>query len=245
MDNTEMFSPLQKGAISEIIVQRITDAIIKGELKPGDKIPTELEFCQRLNVGRNTVREAVKVLVSFGVLEIRRSEGTFVVKDFSQKMLDPMVYGMIMSRSTLDDLLEFEISMLRGTMLLAIEKATDADMAKARQAYLHLEDVNAKSSEADISLQYDAITDYYKSLGRLCSNSVLTYLYDMVLDISKYTRIRSLQNFWQTNRGGSKKPDLTHFRLLLEALEARDISLINLALDATMKKWESLKPEQG
>ena len=41
MENNSLFAELPKGSISEIIVQRITDALISGELKPGDKIPTE------------------------------------------------------------------------------------------------------------------------------------------------------------------------------------------------------------
>ena len=90
MGNNNLFAELPKGSISEIIVKRITDALISGELKPGDKIPTEVEFSEKLGVSRNAVREALKVLVAFGVLEIRRSEGTFVVEEYNNKLLDPL-----------------------------------------------------------------------------------------------------------------------------------------------------------
>ncbi len=67
---------------SESVVQQVinclTDAIIHKELRPGDKIPTEMELAQTLGVGRNSIREAIKILVYLGVLEIRRAEGTFV-----------------------------------------------------------------------------------------------------------------------------------------------------------------------
>ena len=62
MENNKLFAQLPKGSISEIIVQRITDALISGELKPGDQIPTEVEFSEKLGVSRNGVREAIKVL---------------------------------------------------------------------------------------------------------------------------------------------------------------------------------------
>jgi len=55
-----------------------------------------MELCESLRVGRNSVREAIKILVTMGVLEIRRSEGTFVCKGFSGRMLDPLVYGLIL-----------------------------------------------------------------------------------------------------------------------------------------------------
>ena len=78
MNDKMLFAELPKGSISEIIIQRITDALIRGELKPGDQIPIEVEFSEKLKVSRNAVREAVKGLVAFGVLEIKRLEGTFV-----------------------------------------------------------------------------------------------------------------------------------------------------------------------
>ena len=57
MGNNSLFAELPKGSISEIIMQRITDALIGGQLKPGDKIPTEVEFSEKLGVSRNAVRQ--------------------------------------------------------------------------------------------------------------------------------------------------------------------------------------------
>ena len=99
-----LFEELPKGSLSDIIVKRITDALVSGELKPGDKIPTETEFSENLGVGRNAVREAIKVLVAFGVLEIRRAKGTYVVDDYSDKLLDPLIYGLILSERNMDEL---------------------------------------------------------------------------------------------------------------------------------------------
>ena len=104
-----LMAPLPSGSKSEVIIQRITEALISGDLRPGDKIPTEQEFCDQLKIGRNTVREAIKVLIAFGVLEIRRSEGTFVVDHFSPKLMDSVLYGLILCPRSLDSLLEFKI----------------------------------------------------------------------------------------------------------------------------------------
>ena len=54
------------------IVDNITNAIINGELNPGDKIPTEAELSESMGVGRNSVREAIKVLEAYGVVHIKR-----------------------------------------------------------------------------------------------------------------------------------------------------------------------------
>ena len=71
-------APINSKSMVQIVIDRITGAIIDGELKPGDQIPTEPELSSLFNVGRNTVREAIRILVAYGVLEIRRAEGTFI-----------------------------------------------------------------------------------------------------------------------------------------------------------------------
>ena len=73
------------------IVDNITNAIINGELKPGDKMPTEAELADSMGVGRNSVREAVKILEAYGVDHIRRAEGTFVSQEYDRKMVYPVL----------------------------------------------------------------------------------------------------------------------------------------------------------
>ena len=61
-------APINNRSMVDIVISRLTDAIINGELKPGDQIPVEPELVRTLGVGRNTVREAVRILVAYGVL---------------------------------------------------------------------------------------------------------------------------------------------------------------------------------
>jgi len=61
------------------IVDNITNAIINGELNPGDKIPTEAELSESMGVGRNSVREAIKVLEAYGVVHIKRAASALLI----------------------------------------------------------------------------------------------------------------------------------------------------------------------
>ena len=70
---------LQNKSVVENIIDKIISAIIAGELAPGDQLPTEIELCRDLGVGRNSVREAIKKLEAYGVVYIKRAEGTFAV----------------------------------------------------------------------------------------------------------------------------------------------------------------------
>ena len=81
-----MFKKIKNKSVVQTVVDSITKAIIAGDLKPGDKIPTEMELAESFGVGRNSIREAIKILVYYGVLEIRRAEGTFVCDGFNKSL---------------------------------------------------------------------------------------------------------------------------------------------------------------
>ena len=78
MNEKHLTTPIKSESLVQTVINRITDAIISGELKPGDKLPTEVELMATLQVSRNTVREAIRTLIAYGVVEIRRPEGTFL-----------------------------------------------------------------------------------------------------------------------------------------------------------------------
>ena len=80
-------------------------------------------------MARNSVREAIKILVFLGVLEIRRPEGTFVCNGFSESMINPMIYGIILNQGdSYDSLMELREMTEAGVLRLAMEKQTKEDM---------------------------------------------------------------------------------------------------------------------
>ena len=109
------------------VVDRVMDGIIgditEGKLRPGDKIPTETELCGKYSAGRNSVREAVKMLVAYGVLDIRRADGTYVRENYSQKMLDPMMYSIILQKNDWKDFVDMRAMIDIGTLSLIIRNA--------------------------------------------------------------------------------------------------------------------------
>ena len=86
---------LKKESVVQSVINCLTDAMRNKELKPGDRIPPEPELAASMGVARSSVREAIKILSYLGVLESKRSEGTFVCSGFQESMIDPMIYGII------------------------------------------------------------------------------------------------------------------------------------------------------
>ena len=63
---------------SDLVVNNIRSKIQRGELKVGDRLPVEADLARELNVGRSSLREGIKILTAYGVVESRQGEGTFI-----------------------------------------------------------------------------------------------------------------------------------------------------------------------
>lgn len=110
------------------IIKRITDSLKREDLKPGDKIPTEVELMESLGVGRNSVREAIKMLSAMGVLEVKRGSGTFVATKVSPAIFNPLIFSLIIEPKSNEDLYELRVMYDGMVLMIAIDKATNEDI---------------------------------------------------------------------------------------------------------------------
>ena len=112
--------------VADTILAMIT---VDGVLHPGDKLPNENEFSASLHVSRATLREAVRILVSHNVLEIRRGRGTFVVERnlHEHPISEDELSGM---RMKLRDLCEYRLRFEPRVAFLAAKRGTDREIRK-------------------------------------------------------------------------------------------------------------------
>ena len=236
-----LFEELPKGSLSDIIIKRITDALISGELKPGDKIPTETEFAENLGVGRNAVREAIKVLVAFGVLEIRRAKGTYVVEDYNDKLLDPLVYGLILTEHNMDELLDVKIALSTAMTYLAQRNATEECIAKMQELGEEFRRVMADSTCSNDECYEVAIT-FNKYLSEGGGNRMLAQLDGVVHKIASFTRHAAIET---SRRIG--EPDLLPANYLrqVEVIASRDPQLVGPFSDERLAVWRRLLVDEA
>ncbi|MGN0298397.1 MAG: FadR/GntR family transcriptional regulator [Lachnospiraceae bacterium] len=77
------FEKMNKKLLGSQVEDELMNYILQEPIQIGDKIPNEFELAEKFGVGRSTIREAVKGLVSKGVLEVRRGSGTYVISTCS------------------------------------------------------------------------------------------------------------------------------------------------------------------
>ena len=149
-DRAKYLKNLKSESVVQQVINCLTDGMVSGELKPGDKLPSEPELAAQLGVARTSVREATKILTYLGVLESRRSEGTFVAGGFSESMIDPMVYGIILQGQDFDSLMELRELIEVGIMRLAVSKGKPEDLGAVRLALEEFEAAAAGERGDDI-----------------------------------------------------------------------------------------------
>jgi GntR family transcriptional repressor for pyruvate dehydrogenase complex len=154
--NNGEITPLNRAPLSELILEKITDFILAGKLRPGDKLPTEQEFAAIFKVGRNSIREAVRMLSSTGIIEIKRGSGTYIRETVSDSMLNPLVLSLIMKQGTSKELIEMRLFIESFAAELAINNATDEDIERLEAANQKLKDAAEKKiSDAKVLYELD------------------------------------------------------------------------------------------
>ena len=123
--------------IKKTLGQQTEDQLMKyildNQISIGSKIPNEFELAQMFHVGRSTVREAVKGLISRGILEVRRGDGTYVISTVYMEN-DVLGFGQIKDRYQLAlDLFDVRLMIEPEIVTWACRRATKEELVKLRE----------------------------------------------------------------------------------------------------------------
>ncbi len=185
-----------RGDLPTQLANLIGRRILNGELRSGDQLPPESELLAQTGVSRTTMREAVKLLVSKGLVEARPKFGTRVRPSSDWSLLDPTVLRwQFDNRDDLKELLLlFEVRRLiePEAAALAASRGTDAKRAAIGQSYVELE----KSSHSQINL-IESDVDFHLAVLGAAENKYLLSL-GTVIEMA----IKSTARFSRMRPGG-------------------------------------------
>jgi GntR family transcriptional regulator, transcriptional repressor for pyruvate dehydrogenase complex len=171
----ELFSRVSVGRISEIIVEQIRLLMRQGQLKPGDRLPPERDLCERFGVSRVTVREALRMLESAGLVEIRVGArgGAFVTAPSSNRVGEGLTDLLTLSVISAADVTEVRLILEVGIVPLVCERATEDDLAE-------LEKICERSEAAlrDGDYTMDMSLEFHARVAQSTHNPALQMLVD-------------------------------------------------------------------
>lgn len=186
-NNYNWLSPVPKQSLSKMVVNKIKDAIIRGDLKPGDFLPAESELAESLGVGKSSVREAVKMLEAIGVVEIIKGNGSKIKDSVSEDIMNPLVFQLILqSNESQSKLLEFREMIETSASVLAIKNASNEDIERLVQNVQEMTE-SVSLGKPNVNLDMDFHRKLFESTHNpfvVCVGNAVMELYKPSLNIA-------------------------------------------------------------
>lgn len=177
--------PIKKISVSEQISNRIQELITSGTLKPGEKLPSERELCIQFNVSRTSVREALKGLLSTGLLE-KRKDGTYIRKSIKDILIKPMQILLTSKGLTISEIFEARIILETQNAKLAALKATEDDLYQMSKCIEIM-----TNPDSTIEEKMDSSVEFHNLISKATKNKVLYDMYQVIYSILDRMRNQS------------------------------------------------------
>jgi DNA-binding FadR family transcriptional regulator len=210
----EIFTPARTHRISEGIVDQIKAMRRNGRLRPGDRLPTEREMCERFGVSRVTLREALRILEVSGLVTIRVGGrgGTFLASPTVERLGDGLAELLSLAPLTPRNTTETRMIIELGVLPLAVERATSEDVEELRAML-----ADAERAQVDGTYTCGMAVAFHNRIGECTHNPTIVMLLR-----GFYGPIRTSIERWSPNAPISHY-GISEHRDLVDAIEAHDV----------------------
>lgn len=223
----------------DAMVSNIRGLISDGGLQVGDSLPTEKELCERFDAGRNTVREAMRILKAYGIVSVRPKVGATIIDDRMERALDLFSFNTLdISRRTFNDIQGFRKLIEVGTVDTLFDNVNGQSIADLREINERLRRAQTISdaSEQDFSFHLRLVS----ILNNRAVRDVYRIMKPVIIRIME--RAKQLRDF--------NEDTVEQHAAIVDALEMRDRIHYQYALVSHLELglWafeEETKAEQG
>ncbi|UTH72369.1 FadR/GntR family transcriptional regulator [Chromobacterium sp. IIBBL 290-4] len=200
-------NPVVKRSLVDIALESLGQQLAAGRWPVGCKMPTEPELAEELGISRNTVREAIRVLLYAGLLEVRQGDGTYV-----RAVINPGEAMRTISRASLREHLEVRCLLEESAARLAAERADDGELSRIAAALEQLRGDPASDTPENYA-QRDIV--FHVAIADACGNQALAGLYRYFSDAVR----QSVQDAIQDE--ALPDPDFAAHEAIFHAILAR------------------------
>lgn len=223
------FEAIRKTKIYEEVAEQIQKLIIEGRLKPGDKLPPERELAEMFQVSRSSVRDAIRTLELIGLVEPRQGEGTVVCDLSVDSLVHPLATMLLRKRELVGELQEVRRMIEPPLAARAAKHASPEEIA-------HLEDILRRQGEkierGDVAIEEDS--EFHYAIATAARNSVVLKVLDVLMDLLRECRQRSLQVEGRLQRS------FEGHRRILSAIQQRDAAGAEAAMRQHVEEIEEI-----
>jgi len=202
------FEAIRRSKVYEEVAKQLERLILK-KLQPGDKLPAERELAEMFGVSRSSIRDAIRSLELVGLVEPRQGAGTVVREVSAESLVNPLT--IVLARQQVSELLDFR-KMLEPP--LAARAATHASVEDITEMEEILRRQDDKLRRRELAIEEDS--EFHYNVAMASDNSVVLKVLDVLMDLLRDTRERSLQV------EGRPQKSLAGHRRILMAIKRRD-----------------------
>lgn len=163
----EQLKQVKNKSLTDIVEEEIRKAIISSKLKPGDKLPGELDFVEKLGVSRSVVREAIGRLRTLGVLESKKCRGIILREPDLFGQLKGVIDLPIFSSETKLELFNLRLTLEVGIAPNVFCNKTQDDIDYL-ESIVQTEENNAKNIDISIENDIKFHSRFYEMTGNRC-----------------------------------------------------------------------------
>lgn len=218
------FKPIKPQKVSIQIAEQLRASILAGEFAPGEKLPPERELAEMFSVSRPSVRDALNLLASSGMLSSYQGGGTVVASLVETAVGNPLAELIRAEEGRALDVLEVRKCMESWTAYYAAQRATPQDMAEL-DALIQAMERNLEGLKS--SAELDA--SFHIAIAKAAGNVVWLHLMQTLFDGMKEFQ----RSVWRAMNltDEDHRTLLAYHRDILEAIRARDAEAARAAMD--------------
>lgn len=218
------FQPVRTQKIYEVIIDQIKALISQGKLRPGDRLMSERELAEKMQVGRSAVREAFRALEAMRIIEIKPGAGTFIRQANTDYIIDSLVLILQSEDQSTQDLMELRKILEEECAYLAAKRRTEGDL-QAMQKYLAQLGAAAKLG----MVQYDADLAFHYSIYQATDNIIIFRLMAALRDVFRQAMHQVLDELVNSNSATPRQLYQEHV-LIYQAIAKGDADAARTAM---------------
>ena len=149
-----MFKEIEQKKIYLQILEQIKENIIDGNLKSGDRLPSERQWAEQLGVSRATIREAIRALEMIGLVKCQQGEGNFIAADYEDTLTQPLTIMFWLSKAKISQIQELRRALETEAAKLAAKHMTPERYERIEKICQSIETETDESIRAELDKQF-------------------------------------------------------------------------------------------
>lgn len=230
MTEDYVIEPIRKSRLSQKIVLQICDLIRNGQVLPGNRLPSERELAEKLQVSRASLREALSALEISGLIETRHGGGTYVRDFYEFGVTSPLALVLSTSNEIVSDLWEVRLIFEPAVAARAAVRASTDEIETLRDILLQHSQYLDRIDGSDLLVDLDR--HFHTTIARASRNQVSV----RVLQLTNELLAESRRNFAST----PERRNQTYIRHM-EILSAIENRQPQIARDAMLAHLEEIE----